>query len=856
MPFPQLLIAIATGPIVSAISIVCMVALLCLVLFISWQTMQHNYQELQERTIELQLTLGAANIGLWRRDLVADEMTASLELEKIFNVAPGSFSAKPHLLEEMCHPEDLAKTLEVLSKATKAHIAYQDECRIIWPDGTVRWLEVRGKTFYDEADKPIQAMGTAVDITERKLQQQLLERERVLARITQRIRASFNLSEILNIAVQEVRQFLQTDRVIILQLDEQWVANVLVESVDSQWLSIIGMEIHDPCVGEQYVEPFRQGLVTFKSDIYVDIADACHRELLESFQVRANLVVPIMQEDHLWGLLIAHHCSGPRNWQGGEIDLLQQLAAKLGIAIQQADLLAKLQRELQERAAIEAALIETKTELEQRVAKRTAKLQEFASELQDLYNNASCGYHSLDAEGRYLLVNNTELNWLGYRREDLIGRLFSDFLTPNSVIKFKENFWIFKERGYIDNLEFEMIRKDGSWLPVSLSASVAKDAEGNYLMSRSTIMDISARKIAQAEQQESARRWHTLLNDVQMVVVGLDRSGNVEYVNPFFLNLTGYREAEVLGQNWFENFLPDRDGLLGYASFSELLEQDFRSYDENSIGTQRGSQRVIAWNNILLRNANGSITGRMSIGEDITQRQEIDRLKSEFVSTVSHELRTPLTAIRGSLGLLAAGVYNNKPEKNQQMLTIAAEQTDRLVRLVNDILDLQRLESGQVTLVRQPCQASSLIHQSVEIMQPSADVSGIQICVDGEDATIWAYPDAILQTFTNLIGNAIKFSPPDSQVWLRTDRQGPDLLFSVRDRGRGIPADRLETIFERFQQVDASDSRQKGGTGLGLAICRRIVEQHGGKIWAESVLDEGSTFYFTIPVSIENTGES
>ncbi len=842
MPFPPLLM----------VGIASIAVLLCLVAIICWRTIQRNYQELQERTIELQLTIGAANIGLWRRDLATDRMTASPEVEQIFNVAPGSFSTNPHLVEQMCHPEDLPKTLEVLSRAAQDRITYQDECRIIWPDGTVRWLEVRGKTFCDEGGKPTQAVGTVMDITERKLQQQVLDRERVLNGITQRIRSSLNLSEILNTTVQEVRQFLQTDRVIILQLDAQWIANVLVESVDPQWMSIAGVEIRDPCVGEKYVEPFRQGLVIAKSDIYADITVGCHRELLASFQVRASLVVPILKEDHLWGLLIVHHCAGPRDWQQGEVELLQQLAAKLGIAIQQADLLAKLQRELQEKAAIEAALLEAKIDLEKRVAKRTIKLQEFAAELQDLYNNAPCGYHSLDADGRYLLVNDTELSWLGYQKADVIGRPFSEFLSPSGRIIFGDNFEAFKTRGHIDNLEFEMIRKDGSILPISLSATVAKDIEDNFLMTRSTIVDISDRKIAQAEQQESARRWHTLLDNVQMVVVGLDRSGNVEYVNPFFLKLTNYREEEVLGQNWFEHFLPDKDHFFGHASFGELLEHDFRGYYENSIRTKNSGQRMIAWNNILLHNVNGTIAGRMSIGEDITKRQEVDRLKSEFVSTVSHELRTPLTAIRGSLGLLAAGVYRNKPEKHQQMLAIAAEQTDRLVRLVNDILDLQRLESGQVALVRQACQAWTLIHQSVEIMQASADISGIQICIEGTDVTIWAYPDAIVQTFTNLIGNAIKFSPPDSQVWLRAERQGSEVLFSVQDRGRGIPTDRLETIFERFQQVDASDSRQKGGTGLGLAICRRIVEQHGGKVWAESTLNEGSTFYFTISTSIEN----
>jgi PAS domain S-box-containing protein len=845
MPFPPLLIAI--GPIV--------IAILGLVVLLCWQKMQRNYQDLQERSLELQLTLAAAQIGLWQRDLATSMVTASPETEAIFNVAPGSFAADPSLMQTMYHPEDWDKSVAVLMQSIQEHTTYQQECQIIWPDGTVRWIDGRGQCLYDENNNPVRVVGTVLDITERKLQEQVLERERVLADITQRIRSSLKLQDILNTAVAEVHQFLRNDRVIVFQFDQEWRGHILVESVNPPWISLKDMTIQDPCIGESYVEPFRQGLVTAKSDIYVDILDRCHQELLASFQVRANLVVPILQEDRLWGLLIAHQCSGPRVWQPGEIELLQQLAAKLGIAIQQADLLTKLESELQERAAVEAALQEAKIHLEKRVAKRTAKLQESTAELQDLYNQAPCGYHSLDAEGSFVLVNDTELSWLGYERAEILGRSFLDILTPEGIQLFQESFDRFKTQGQVDNLEFEIIRKNGSLLPVSLSATVARDEDGNYLMSRSTIVDMSERKEAQAALQESARRWHTLLNNVQMVVVGLDRNGQVEYVNPFFLQLTNYSEAEVLGQNWFEHFLPAKDNFFGHDSFHELLEHDFHSYYENSILTKSGSQRMIAWNNILLHNADGTIAGRMSIGEDITKRQEVDRLKSEFVSTVSHELRTPLTAIRGSLGLLAAGVYNTKPEKNQQMLNIAAEQTDRLVRLVNDILDLQRLESDKVELVRKSCSVLDLIHQSIAVMQTSADASDIRLQVEGEDFLVWAFPDAIQQTLTNLLSNAIKFSNAQSSIYLSAKAQDDWVLIAIQDGGRGIPADQLETIFERFQQVDASDSRQKGGTGLGLAICRHIVEQHGGRIWAESTVGEGSTFYFTLPASNENSGE-
>ncbi len=375
--------------------------------------------------------------------------------------------------------------------------------------------------------------------------------------------------------------------------------------------------------------------------------------------------------------------------------------------------------------------------------------------------------------------------------------------------------------------------------------------------------DISDRKQAEAILQESNRRWQSLLDNVQLLVVGLDRFGDVSYVNSFFLDLTGYSLSEVIGKNWFTNFLPASQIQPVNIAFHEVLEQNFYPHYHNPIVLKSGEERMIAWSNTILRDVDGTIIGTISIGEDITKRQEVERMKAEFISIVSHELRTPLTAIRGALGLLAAGVYNQKPEKGQRMLQVAAEQSDRLVRLVNDILDLGRLESGKVTLTMKICDASDLIQQSVETMRTNAEQNQIALSINAPLLTVWADADSIIQTLTNLLSNAIKFSPPHTTISVSaelTDRGAiashsqdsvsqPLVLFKVQDQGRGIPSDKLESVFERFQQVDASDSRQKGGTGLGLAICRRIIEQHKGQIWAESILGQGSIFCFTLPTA-------
>jgi signal transduction histidine kinase len=249
----------------------------------------------------------------------------------------------------------------------------------------------------------------------------------------------------------------------------------------------------------------------------------------------------------------------------------------------------------------------------------------------------------------------------------------------------------------------------------------------------------------------------------------------------------------------------------------------------------------------------GEYLGRVFYYRDVTERRAIERMKREFVSVVSHELRTPLAAMRGALELLQSGQVSGA-EQTSSLHALALRNTDRLSRLLNDILDLERLESGRLTLQLRDCAAIELVEQAVDVVKPLAVNAGLTLCVTGEPLTLTADGDRLVQTLTNLLSNAIKFSPRGGSVHVVVRGSGSEVLFEVSDEGRGIPADKLSLIFERFQQVDASDSRDKGGTGLGLAICRRLVEQHGGRIWAESVPGQGSRFSFTVPLQSVRVG--
>jgi signal transduction histidine kinase/CheY-like chemotaxis protein len=218
-------------------------------------------------------------------------------------------------------------------------------------------------------------------------------------------------------------------------------------------------------------------------------------------------------------------------------------------------------------------------------------------------------------------------------------------------------------------------------------------------------------------------------------------------------------------------------------------------------------------------------------------RSDLDTVKDEFISTVSHELRTPLTSIRGALGLLSAGMMGNMDPKAQNLLRIASSNTERLIRLINDILDLERMESGRAPLKLRRCSMYDLAREAVDTMSTMAEGSGIRLeltCSAPRDSIYFdADSDRILQVLTNLLSNAIKFSPASSTISVQIDSNPNSLLLKVVDEGRGIPPDKLEAVFDRFQQVESADASKKGGTGLGLAICRSIIQQHGGAIWAQ-----------------------
>jgi PAS domain S-box-containing protein len=393
------------------------------------------------------------------------------------------------------------------------------------------------------------------------------------------------------------------------------------------------------------------------------------------------------------------------------------------------------------RSKILAANQKLNQALEEHVAqlrKAQAELERTSREVQDLYDYAPCGYHSLDAEGVFLRVNETELAWLGYRREEMLGKMhFTDLLTPEGREIFRINFPVFKQRGWVRDLEFEMVRKDGSTFPVLLNASAVRDAEGNFLMSRSTVFDLTERKRAEAA------------------------------------TLRAKEEAE-----------------------------------------------------------------------------RVSKFKDQFLSTMSHELRTPLNAVLGFSELLTDTRYGTLSDRQRRYLEHIHTAGQHLLRLINDILDLSKIEAGRMEVAIEEVPAARTCAEVADALRPLAEKKSQTLCCRvPSDLPVRADATRLKQVLMNLAGNAIKFTPEGGRIELAARRDGPARVrIEVRDTGPGIPPEDQQRIFEAFCRL-RKPGQAVEGTGLGLAITQRLVELQRGELGLESELGKGSCFFVLLPAA-------
>lgn len=449
---------------------------------------------------------------------------------------------------------------------------------------------------------------------------------------------------------------------------------------------------------------------------------------------------------------------------------------------------------------------------------------------------------SIDENGKFIAVSPASEKVWGYRPEDLIGRRFTELIMVEDIentLDCMREIMLEQKRLPFEN---RIVRRNGTVVNILWSAYWSNDERSMFCVAH----DISDRKLAENMLKENEARTRFMIESMPVGLMIVDDQGNIEMINPQMERMFEFTRSELLGKHVSilfpkaAEFYPKnyREGAY------KRLVGKVREFD-----AQRKTGEVFPAELSFI--IYGTVAGpRLLVNIlDVAERHLMEKLKRDFVSTVSHELRTPLTSIRGSLSLLATGALGPMAEQAMRAVKIAERNCFRLINLINDLLDIEKLESGKMEMVFEQVSLNSVFERAVESVRAFADQYGIVINTQVErEYFVCADGDRLVQALINLLSNACKYSPRDEVVLLTASEEDfYHVRVSVTDKGRGIPEDAMAKIFERFQQVETADAKRRGGSGLGLTICKAIIERHNGVIDVISALGKGSTFYFTLP---------
>ncbi|MBX2863993.1 MAG: PAS domain-containing protein [Leptolyngbyaceae cyanobacterium MAG.088] len=379
------------------------------------------------------------------------------------------------------------------------------------------------------------------------------------------------------------------------------------------------------------------------------------------------------------------------------------------------------------------------------------------------------------------------------------------------------------------------------------------DENGDFFQFQSVGRDITDQKQAQEGLRQREAQLRRVTDSLPVLLTYINAKQQVVYANRTHEHWLGTPITDIIGRYLWQVLGPDAYRQIRLP-VEEVLSGDYATFEQEVMWPNQPPFWISA-TFVPDRTVEGQINGFFALINDISDRKTIEHQKDQLISIVSHELRTPLTAIHGALKLLTGGGIDPLSDNGQNLLNVADRSAERMVCLIDDLLDLQQIKLGNVPLNPQACQAADLINSAIDMLQIVAQRHNITLQTTPCEVAVWADCDRIVQVLTNLINNAIKFSPNGSTVYITAEKAvntelpptSPHIRFQVRDQGQGMPEETLERIFEAFHQLDVSDSRHRGGVGLGLAICRSIIEQHGGTMRAESILGAGTTISFTLP---------
>lgn len=447
-------------------------------------------------------------------------------------------------------------------------------------------------------------------------------------------------------------------------------------------------------------------------------------------------------------------------------------------------------------------------------------------------------------DGRFIRLNPAFSQILGWSEEELLAQPFISLVHPQDRERtLAEMQRLQSGAATLDFLNRYRCR-DGSYRWFAWKSAPSAVDGLLYASAR----DVTDQIYIEEEMQRSEERFRMVVEAAPSAMVMVDEAGLIRLVNSEAEHLFDYRREEMLGRP-VDMLFPNRLRSQARQRFLDQLAARMASGQEVHARRKHGVELPIEISVSPLLTAEGQFVLASII--DITERRRIERMKSEFLSIVSHELRTPLTSIRGSLGLMQGGAAGEMPAKAKQLVDLAWRNTDRLAVLINDILDFEKIESGQIRLDLAQHSIRELVHDAISANAGYAQTCAVryELVRDAADAQVTVDSGRILQVLANLLSNAAKFSPEGMAVHIAIERKADRVRVSVRDRGPGVPADFQARVFQKFSQADSSDRRRKGGAGLGLAISKALIERMDGVIGFDSTPGQGAAFWFELPLA-------
>lgn len=470
-------------------------------------------------------------------------------------------------------------------------------------------------------------------------------------------------------------------------------------------------------------------------------------------------------------------------------------------------------------------------------------------------------------EGVVTVFNEASQATLGYSAEEVVGKatpaLWHDEAEVvartealnrelgTSIAPGFATFCVKSDLTGSDEHDWTFTRKDGSRFPVSLNVTTLHDSSGQVTGYLGVGEDITARKRAEEALKTSEETFRSAMEYAPIGMAILDMDGRWLQVNKALCEMLDFSQEQFL-ENDFRAMIHPDDAEDGIRMVGELLENEIKNYCAERRYLHRSGHYVWAELSVsLVRHSNGDPHYLIAQFQDITQRREVERLKSEFISTVSHELRTPLTSIRGALGLIAGSMAKDLPAPAIKLIDIAHKNSERLVLLINDILDIDKIASGNMRFDMQEEGLGELVAHAVEANQSYADRFDVAIVAGhiAPDLRITVDAARFQQVLSNLLSNAAKFSPSGRNVEISVEVISGLVRIAVRDYGPGISEEFRQRIFGKFSQADSSATREKAGTGLGLHISRQILDRMDGTIGFDSTPGHGANFWIEFPLA-------